>query len=181
MKKKIFINSFIALNIFTVLFIHISSHLQFRYSSPQIQYQFENAGWYIRRYAHFVGLDNRWEMFSYAHRFDWWFLFTAKYPTQEIPLPLPLQSQRTWLQSTFVDFKEAKFHLNIYNDQLARSRYVNYLCRRFSNFNGATIQSIKVQRIYQNLLPQNQAEQLRTHLDKPLLTSLLEEIPCPKI
>ena len=107
--RKAFLSAFIILNIFTVLFMN----------RPE---------WLIMHYAHLVGLDNRWIMFSRLPRFNWWYVFKAKYSDgTEVVLPLPRQSNRALLERYF-DFREAKFHLNIYNNPSAREAYANQYC-----------------------------------------------------
>jgi len=68
-------------------------------------------------------------MFSFAHRFIWSYTISAQYADGSIEtLLLPLQSERTFFLKYFYDFKEIKFHLNIYGSPAQRMRYAFFLC-----------------------------------------------------
>ena len=119
--KKILISAFVILNIFTVLFMN-RPHFFIKYvneaidsyKNPMFAWKLRMGSWYIARYAHLVGLDNRWQMFGRQSRFNWWYDIKAKYSNDEIVLlPLPRQSKKTFLEWLLFDFKEAKFHLNL--------------------------------------------------------------------
>ena len=133
--RKAFLSAFIILNIFTVLFMNRPEWLKNaealfleRNFSPTGKYRVQYSEWLIMHYAHLVGLDNRWIMFSRLPRFNWWYVFKAKYSDgTEVVLPLPRQSNRALLERYF-DFREAKFHLNIYNNPSAREAYANQYC-----------------------------------------------------
>ena len=129
-------------------------------------YHCKMAGWYVRRYAHLVGLDNRWQMFGRQARFNWWYVITARYADpEEIVLSLPRQSKRTFLQRTLFDFKEAKFHLNLYGSDEGRKAYARYLCRQHPTHKGAPIESITFELHYQNILEPEEAAKRGIHVD----------------
>jgi hypothetical protein len=111
----------------------------------------------VRWGAHLSGLDNKWQMYGLQSRFTWRYEIIATYSdgAQQIEwlLPLPRQSQRTLWQRLVVDFKEAKFDLNIYNDSLARETYAHYLARQFPEHQGCTLQRIRYDLKYQYILP----------------------------
>jgi|GEM_PF-1026920 hypothetical protein len=125
--------------------------------SPQLAYRLRWVEWAVRWGAHLSGLDNKWQMYGLQSRFTWRYEIIATYSdgAQQIEwlLPLPRQSQRTLWQRLVVDFKEAKFDLNIYNDSLARETYAHYLARQFPEHQGCTLQRIRYDLKYQYILP----------------------------
>jgi hypothetical protein len=125
--------------------------------SPELAYRIRWGEWLWKWAAHIAGLDNKWQMYGLQSRFNWRYEIIATYgsgPQQtERLLPLPRQSSRTLWQRWIVDFKEAKFHLNIYNDPLARETYAHYLARQFPEFEGQRLQRIRYDLKYQYILP----------------------------
>ena len=127
----------------------------------------------IRTYAHYVGLDNRWQMFGRQSRFNWWYVIKGRYRDgsreEEIVLDLPRQSEqsgvpRTPLQYHFLDFREGKFHLNMYREPYDRAAYARYLARKFPTHDGMPIESIAFELHYQNLNTPDEARATGTHL-----------------
>lgn len=185
--RKTIISLFVILNIGTVLFmnrpiffIDAVNGLINNWNLPSVKYKTTLYSWYIKNYAHIVGLDNRWQMFGRQSRFNWWYSIKARYANQEIiTLPLPRQSPRTWFQSSLIDFKEGKFHLNLYPRSVERENYSRYLCRQFPGLKGAPIDSIIFELNYQNILPPQEALKQGMHMDPNVYTSLLNEFRCP--
>lgn len=184
--RKTIISIFCCLNLFTVFFINrpvtllnwsnqaIDTHLT-EMNAWRIGY----VSWLVQRYAHLTGLDNRWEMFSYAHRFNWMYVFIAHYSDSSgIILPLPLQIDRSLIQSMFADFREAKFHLNIYADHGARAAYADYLCRQYSLRGQAKITSIVIELHIQYLRDRKLAEELNQHLDPSPQVQIVDTFAC---
>ncbi len=187
--RKIIISLFIILNIGTVVFMNrpnsfidaVNSVIN-SFDSPAIKYKTGLYSWYIKTYAHIVGLDNRWQMFGKQSRFNWWYLIKAKYTNSEIiTLPLPRQSPRTWFQSFLIDFKEGKFHLNMYTRSADRENYSRYLCRQYPNLNGVPIDSIIFELHYQYILPPEEAAKQGRYLDPNVYSSVLNEFKCPGV
>ena len=120
-------------------------------------YQVRRYEWAVRYASHIVGLDSKWQMYGGQSRFNWRYVISAHYGegdnTTEWILPLPRQSQRTWFQESFLDFKEAKFLLNIYNDELARETYARYLARQYYEHEGLPISTIRFTLVLQEILP----------------------------
>jgi hypothetical protein len=84
----------------------------------------------IMRFGHFAGLDNTWEMFSYAHRDYYRLIFLGEKPNEKnILLQLPNQSKLDFSWRWFFNFREEKFLLNIYGKEKPLDAYINYLCR----------------------------------------------------
>jgi hypothetical protein len=145
-------------------------------------YRLRYAGWLIDRYAHLTGLNNRWEMFSHQSRFNWWYGIQAVTRDQTaVELDLPALGQRTFGQRTFWDFREAKYHLNLYPDQQLRQRYGRYLCRSLARVrvpDHGRVEMIRFQLHHQNLLSPPEARTRGTHLEPNFYTRTLDEVSC---
>jgi hypothetical protein len=128
-----------------------------RHLNPQLVYKVRWTAWVFRYAAHIAGLDNKWQMFGGQSRFNWKFLIVAEYGEAgdqiERLLPLPRQSERSVFQESVIDFKEAKFHLNIYNDPVARETYARYLGRQFPEYQGRPLKCIRYDLQVQNIIP----------------------------
>ena len=81
-------------------------------------------------------------MFSSQPRFNWWFGIEAVTADGAFELPVPLQGDRTLAQRSLFDFREAKFHLNLYSSESLRDRYARYLCRQFPIVNGQGVRAV---------------------------------------
>jgi hypothetical protein len=125
--------------------------------SPETAWRVRYAEWLFRYGAHVGGLDSRWQMYGGQSRFNWRYIITGHYADSQRTLtrvlPLPRQSERSWLQETFVDYREAKFLLNIYNDRLARETYARYLARQFNEHEGIPVSEISYTLCMQYILP----------------------------
>ena len=184
--KKLLISIFAVLNVCTIFFMSrpdqfIASSNKYINSnfSPQNVYNIGLFAWYIKRYAHLVGLDNCWKMFGHQSRFNWWYVIKARYPDEEIKLPLPMQSKRTFLEWLLFDFKEAKFYLNIYGSKDSREIYSHYLCRKYRSYKDKPISSIIFELHHQYILPPEQARQKGYCLDPNSYSRVLDEFICP--
>lgn len=126
---------------------------------PDIGYQCRYADWVIRYSAYCIGLNGKWQMYGGQSRFNWAYNITGIYvdpesqESTEQVLPLPRQSQRSTLQEKFLDFKEAKFLLNIYGDELARETYARYLARQHPTQDGKPISKIRYTLVTQQIPP----------------------------
>lgn len=162
--KRRLISMFVLVNLLTVLWINqpesfcdTKSKWLDRWLPPSDAYRFRYAGWRWSQYAHYTGLDNRWQMFGRQSRFNWWYDIRAIYSDgvreSTVLLPLPNQSARTVLQRTLFDLKERKFELNIYLNPLARESYSRYLARQYPTKDGMQIQSVRWHLGTQGILP----------------------------
>lgn len=172
MGKKLLISAFVVLNVFTVLYMNRPKWLVRTQADavaacpPPVAAVLRQGDYLDRDYAHASGLDPTWQMFGALSRFDWWYVIKAEYADgQTVLLPLPLQSERTFWEARFADFKEAKFHLNMYNDRPTRQAYALYLARVYHDHDGAPIRAIVWELHYQGFLPQEEARRLGTHLE----------------
>jgi hypothetical protein len=184
--RKALISAFILLNLGVVLFVNRPFRLiravqwhALTKLPPRTVYGLSLAAWGVLRYAHLAGLDNRWEMFGRQSRFHWRYLIQAKDEEgRTAVLPLPRQSPRTFWQKYFFDFREAKFHLNLYARPAARQAYARYLCRKFPEAGGRPVRSIVFELEYQHLVPLDQAAARGTHLETDVHQELLDEFTC---
>ncbi|MEQ1830458.1 MAG: hypothetical protein ABL921_31155, partial [Pirellula sp.] len=176
--KKLFLSSFVVLNLTTVLFINLPASMHKEcclwineHFSQWNTYRIRYASWRWQQYAHLTGLNNRWQMFGYQSRFNWWYDIRAIYSDGDqetsVLLPLPNQSPRTLLERYVFDLKERKFELNIYASEIARERYSRYLMRVYSTHQGLPIQSVRWHLCTQNILPPDQAmAEQRLHVEQ---------------
>lgn len=125
--------------------------------SPELAYRIQWSEWLWRWGAHLAGLDNKWQMYGLQSRFNWRYEIIATYghgeQAVERLLPLPRQTERSTWQRWVIDFKEAKFHLNIYNDPIAHETYARYLARQFPEYQGQRLERIRFDLKYQYILP----------------------------
>lgn len=184
MMKKLAISGFVVLNLFTVLFMNRSGpfkaaldervdRLPGRYPAYVVRY----AGWLVHRYAHLVGLDNQWKMFGRQSRMNWWFVIQAVHEdgSTEV-LPLPLQNERKFWQHTLFDFKENKFHLNLYGSSEARKNYAHYLFRQYpATESGTLFSSIRFELKWQAILPRPEASEKGIHVETAVHSQTMDE------
>ncbi|MBL8810394.1 MAG: hypothetical protein JNM43_09490 [Planctomycetaceae bacterium] len=146
--------------------------------SPEAAYRIRYGEWLYRYAAHLGGFDNKWQMYGGQSRFNWRYTITAHYSdgdrTASRVLPLPRQSERSWFQATFVDYKEAKFLLNIYNDRLARETYARYLARQFAQHEGLPVSQISYTLSIQYILPPIVAVQQQRLLEPDVLSDVID-------
>jgi hypothetical protein len=148
-----------------------------RHLDPQFAYKVRWTAWVFRYAAHIAGLDNKWQMFGGQSRFNWKFLIVAEYGEStdrvERLLPLPRQGDRSFFQKSVIDFKEAKFHLNIYNDPVARESYARYLGREYPEYQGRSLKSIRYDLQVQNIIPPLIAVKEQKLLEEKIITNTI--------
>ncbi|MBL7714490.1 MAG: hypothetical protein JNL01_03415 [Bdellovibrionales bacterium] len=170
MTRKALISFFCVLNLFTVVFMNRNEWFGNPMGYPP---------WILRRYAHLVGLDNRWEMFSYAHRFNWKLVFTAKTESNKTwVLPIPFQSKRGFWNRLIFDFHAGKWWLNLYGSQDLRVQYSDFLCRTYPMVEGEKTYAIEVTLQTQEILDRRVAAEKGHHLGKETEPELLELFIC---
>jgi hypothetical protein len=136
--------------------------------------------WYVSWYSHLNGTDLTAVMFSTVSPRDWKLWITAKYANgEEVVLPLARQSPRTFMQRTFSDNKEVKFHNNIYGDSFGRQKYAYYLCRQYPVHQGTVVQSIIFNIRWRDMFKREDALKWGRHLDPPEYDYFLQEVTCP--
>jgi hypothetical protein len=173
MFKKLLLSAFVVLNLGTVLWMNRPGSLVRAWDralaaspSPAAAGLLRQADYVDRNYAHVAGLDPTWQMFGGLSRFDWWFVIKARYAGgKEVVLPLPLQSDRTPWERTMADFKEVKYHLNMYGDRPTRKAYSIYLARLYPEHDGAPVRQIVWELHYQNFRPMDETRRLGSHLE----------------
>ena len=189
--KRIFISGFVVLNILTVAWINQPQSV-FEWTSKWIDqhwtvanaYRLRYATWRWQQYAHYAGLDNRWQMFGRQSRFNWWYDIRAVYSDgiheSIVLLPLPNQSARSFFERTVFDLKERKFELNIYLNPVARESYSRYLARQYPSHDGLPIQRIKWHLGTQRILPPNEAIAVQQLHDSHVQIMLLNDFELGK-
>lgn len=94
----------------------------------------DRLAWYAGWFPYLAGTDLIATMFSTVQRGSWLIRITAyDFQGRSVPLPLPFQSRRTFLQTYFFDHKEGKLFNNLYNDQNGCRHYAHYLCRQYND------------------------------------------------
>jgi len=152
--QRVLISCFVVLNLLTIAwvnqpecFLEWKSKWIDQQLSPTEAYRLRYAAWRWQQYAHYSGLDNRWQMFGRQSRFNWWYDIRAVYSDgiieSSVLLPLPNQSSRSLSERLLFDLKERKFELNIYRNPIARESYSRYLARQYPTLDGMPIRSIK--------------------------------------
>ena len=146
--------------------------------SPEGAYRVRYAEWLVRYSAYLGGFDSKWQMFGLQSSFNCRYIITAEYGDDENivqqTLPLPRQSDRTTFQRKFVDFKEAKFLLNIYNDRLARETYARYLARQYPEYQGLPVRSVSYTLVVQYILPPIVAVQQQQLLERDVQSDVID-------
>jgi hypothetical protein len=89
-----------------------------------------------------------------------------------------LQGNRTFAERSFFDFREAKYHLNLYGSEDLRDRYARYLCRQYPAVGGHEVRAIRFLLHHQQLLSPSEARIRGTHLDPNVYTDPLNEVSC---
>lgn len=178
--RKTLISAFIILNLSTVIYMNrpilVDTKIKESFSA-MASWRIEYAGWMIARYAHLVGLDNRWQMFGQQSRFQWWYVIKAKYKNnEERVLPLAMQSERTFWENFLFDFKEAKIYLNLYTRPDFREVYAHYLGRQFPELEGSPVTSVIYELHWRNILSPLEAKRRGFHLEKESHKQLLQEV-----
>lgn len=123
----------------------------------QLTYRLRQSEWCARYAAHVGGIDNRWQMYGGQSRFNWEFQIYGEYGDGseriDVLLPLPRQSERSLFARWVVDYKEAKFYLNIYNDEIGRESYARYLARQYPEHQGRELKNIRFDMRIRYILP----------------------------
>lgn len=190
--KRGLISAWCAANLFIVVYLNVPVEWREGFWKqvraplpPQAAWRVEIAEWRVRCYAHILGIDNRWMMFGFQSRFNWWYVIRGEYSdgvtTRLVDLPLPNQSGRSLWQRATMDVKQNKFELNLYANQPARESYSRYIARQFPNYAGLPIKAVRWDLGHQPILPPQEARQKQQLWDPHCGTQLLDrfEIPTP--
>lgn len=188
--RRATISAWIAANLAIVLYLNVPVEWREGFWQrvraplpPMAAWRVEIAEWRVRCYAHILGIDNRWQMFGYQSRFNWWYVVRGEYSdgatTKLIDLPLPHQSGRSWLQRALCDVKEKKLLLNLYPNQPARECYSRYIARRYPDYNGLPIVAVRWDLGYQPILPPAEARAKQQLWDQRCYTNLLDRFEIP--
>jgi len=129
---------FIGLFIFLSLALQVKANLGLKYpyfavsektSTSNWYYQLARLDWRLGQLAWLTGLSTKWRMFSPPPMSNWYYSVWALNSNggQEW-VPLYAQGERNFWQRNFLDFRETKFQLNIYNKPEALSKLAAHLC-----------------------------------------------------
>lgn len=146
--------------------------------------QVANYIWKVSRASHFfgqgAGLVTLWRMFTPIPTSRWRNRYYGIYADgSDRLLPLPLQSERRFLDRFFFDFREAKFQVNMFYFPGSRRQYANYLCRIYkSNNQGREISSIKRVLQAQKIYSPAEAREKGRFLEETIGTVEEEKFPC---
>ncbi|MDX2271178.1 MAG: hypothetical protein NW237_04420 [Cyanobacteriota bacterium] len=166
------INKFlISLFIIFILWTQIAYNFQRTPILPEISYQsgyhpivntiiygYNMVGWNLRRLGWLAGQTNYWRMFAPVDRFNWHMIFVAVHPDgSETLLPLSTQSERNFWQRNLIDFRDGKFHVNIYSHPEYRQLYADYLCRTYTQSENP-ISSIRIDLQWQPIFSPEEAK-----------------------
>ena len=99
-------------------------------------------------------------------------------PLTDVLLPIPGQAERSFLQRHFVDFREAKFHLNIYPRPHLLQAYARHLCRAHPTVGGVPVSAVRIAVDYHGLHEPAAARRARTVVASPTYRAVREEVPC---
>ena len=184
--KRLIISCFVVLNLLTIARANVPDcvgELVMRWiegyekTSPAFAYRIKHLGWRWRQYGYNAGIDNRWTMFGYQSRWNWWYDIRAIYSDgvteRSVLLPLPNQSSRTLAQKQIFDLKERKLELNLYGNAVAREAYARYVARQYPTHDGLPIKCIRWYLCTQGILPPDEAiAQQKLHTEEVRLLHL---------
>ncbi len=188
--KRMLVSCFFVLNLLTVAWINLpeplvelTSKWVDQHWTPTQAYQLRYSAWRWQQYAHYAGLDNRWQMFGRQSRFNWWYDIRAVYSDgmreSSVLLPLPNQSARNLSERMLFDLKERKFELNIYRSPIARESYSRYLARQFPTHDGLPIRRILWHLGSQGILSPDEAVAKQQLHDPHVQVMLLNDFVLP--
>ena len=131
------------------------------YVVNRINWAFAYADWAVQNAGRLVGVRNLWRMFSPPDRLNWYMTFSGVYEDgREEILPLPHQIPRSFLQRNLIDFREAKYMLNIRAlTKPAEHYYEQYLCRTLQDHRSRLVAVSLVMRTQDMRSPQEAREQ----------------------
>ena len=177
--------TFVALNLAAVLYVNqmpwmIDASGRWKDAAPPAwAARVRRAEWHLRQYAYATGLDSHWKMFGRQNRFNWSYRILAlRVDGTDSLLPVPGQSERTFLQRHFVDFREAKFHLNIYARDDLLAAYARHLCRAYPSVGGVPVAAVRIGVEFQDLHDPVGARKARTVVASPPYRAVRQEVPC---
>ena len=134
---------------------------------------------WISQYAAWTGLENRWQMFGRQARFHQCYLIKGRYGRNTVvEIPVPMQTDRTFWQYYFSDFKETKFMINMILFPAYRNAYARYICREYPTFRGQKIRSVIFTRYHQDLYERSEASRLGKYIKPGIHSDVMNEFPC---
>ena len=179
---------FVSVNLATVLYmnrmpwmIEASGRWLEEDAPPALASRVRRGERWLRQYGYATGLDSRWAMFGEQSRFNWNYRIVALMADgTDALLPLPGQADRSFLQRHFVDFREAKFELNIYPRAYLQQAYARHLCHAYPAVAGTAVVAVRIAVDYHGLHDPAAARQARTVVASPTYSAVREQVPCER-
>lgn len=169
--KKTIITFFIALNVFTVIFVNRPAVIDKAIGSSLSKF--------INNYSSIVGLSTKWLMFAFLYRENWFYVIKGRYAdSHEVILPIPMQSKRSFLERALFDFKEVKFNFNFHIKPYIREHYASYLCRQFKRHNNSSIQYVVFEVNKQKTYSPDEARLHGKCFDEKISTEIVNVFKC---
>jgi hypothetical protein len=161
--KKTFVICFIV----TVLLLQIKANIgaSFPYGiaplrtfDSKVNYRISTVDWVLSQFSWLAGLSTRWRMFSPPPRSNWYYsVWAIDSEGVQSWVPLYGQGDRNFIERNFLDFREVKYHLNIYNKPAALNLLAQHLCGSFQrknpSENAKEVQSIRIALVSRQTLP----------------------------
>lgn len=154
--------SFISLFIVVTLLLQLKANLGLAFpyginsltaSDSKLGYRISTFDWALSQFGWLAGLSTRWRMFSPPPHSNWFYsVWAIDSHGEQSWVPLYGQGERNFFERNFFDFREVKYHLNIYNKPEALYLLAQHLCRNLQN-SGKDVSSIRVTLVSQQTLP----------------------------
>ncbi|MCB0343955.1 MAG: hypothetical protein KDD66_02510 [Bdellovibrionales bacterium] len=113
--------------------------------------------WQLDRLSWFLGLATHWRMFAPPPKSHWYYsVWAVMEDGSQKWIQLENQGERSWPQRQFFDFREVKFHLNIYNREEPLNAFAQHLCRKQTN-KGWKLRSVRIAMISRPVLSPREA------------------------
>lgn len=122
-------------------------------AQTKLYYQLSRIDWRLSQLSWFAGLSTKWRMFAPPPMSNWYYsVWSINSRGEQNWVPLYGQGERNFFQRNFFDFREVKYHLNIYNKPEALSKLAAHLCLNLRAAN-QDIQAIRITLVSRQTLP----------------------------
>ncbi len=148
-------------------------------NKSHLSYLKENCPWLmkaLRPISSLMGLDNRWEMFSYAHRVYSVPVVTAQKSSQHVQIVKRTPSDSEGYANKYLhSFRDEKYFLNTFGQKKPITAYLKWICRNSSAAVGTN--NLKFEYLQYQIVAPDQAATTGQALH-PLANKKVLEIPC---
>lgn len=136
-----------------------------------------SARWGFDTFGFWTGTNTFWRMFSPVHKYDWWWTVTALYPDGSArSLPSP-SAANTAPAPFFIDFRETKLLLNLWNRPQMQAAYADHLCRQEAAA-GRPPQRIRLDVTWRAIVAPDLAARTGSHSGPQVNTRTMGEFAC---